>query len=247
MPNESSEFSVVLHELKNPLLAIERLSSMLLDRGTMSEGAEHKLKLIQSSAKEAFESLEEVDLSSAPVFREEFAREPVDLVALARHVAESFETHAEYKNQEIRFASSANACVVLGDRGRLREAMNNLLSNALKYSPRGETVTVQVKRSGGRVRFSVSDNGPGLHEEEKQRLFEPFQRLGPQPTDDENASGLGLYVVKEIVDRHAGEVEVETAEGEGSTFTLVFPAVPPSFSTGDSAAQTAVPEIAVNS
>ncbi len=114
--------------------------------------------------------------------------------------------------------------MVVGDEVRLLEAMKNIVNNALKYSPRGETVDVQVQKTEAEVRFSVSDSGPGLSEDDLDRLFKPFQRLGQQPTDGEVSLGLGLYLVSEIISRHDGEVDVETEKGRGSIFTLILPA-----------------------
>lgn len=232
MEDRSRPLSTTVHELKNPILAIERLSGLLLEKESLSENARRKLGLIHSSAKEASGYLEELDLSSVPVLPEKFFCEPVNVGDLARQVVKSFRTHAEYKDQALRCEASDERCMVVGDSVRLREAMNNLVSNALKYTPNGGTIVVQVERCEEAVCFSVSDDGPGLSEEERKRLFEPFQRPGPQPTDGEGSSGLGLYIVKEIVDRHGGNVEVEATKGEGSTFRLVFPA-PPLSSSGD--------------
>ncbi|WP_232798335.1 sensor histidine kinase [Salinibacter altiplanensis] len=138
-------------------------------------------------------------------------------------MVESFQPHAEYKDQALRRAEFAEEAVVIGDEVRLLEAMKNIVNNALKYSPRGETVDVRVQKAEAEVRFSVSDSGPGLNEDDLDRLFKPFQRLAQQPTDGEVSLGLGLYLVNEIISRHDGEVDVETTKGEGSTFTLVLP------------------------
>lgn len=224
MSKESRQFSAVLHELKNPILAIERLSDILLEKEKLSNDTKRKVELIHTSAKEASSYLEELDLSSPPVLAESFTFEPVDVVTLAEQVVESFRPHAEYKDQELRRAEFAEKAVVVGDEVRLQEAMKNLVNNALKYSPHGETVEVRVTRSEGDVCFSVSDSGPGLDEDDLGRLFKPFQRLAQQPTDGEVSLGLGLYLVREIIGRHDGEVDVDTTKGEGSTFTLVLPA-----------------------
>lgn len=243
MEEPTGQLSTVVHELKNPILAIERLSSLLLEKEALSENARRKLDLIRSSAEEASSYLEEMDLSSAPALPEELFREPVGLGDLARQIAKSFRTHAEYKDQELRCEVPDDGCMVVGDAVRLREAMNNLVSNALKYSPHGATVEVRVEQREGAVCFSVSDDGPGLSENERKRLFEPFERPGPQPTDGEGSSGLGLYIVKEIVDRHGGHIDVETTKGAGSTFTLVFPTAPLSSTSGDGASgHSTVPE-----
>ena len=224
MSRDSRQLSAVLHELKNPILAIERLSDILLEEEKLSDDTKRKIELIYTSAKEASGHLEEMDFSSPPVLVDNFTFEPVDVVDLAEQVVESFQPHAEYKNQELRRADFAESAVVVGDEVRLQEAMKNLVNNALKYSPHGETVEVRVTRSEETVRFSVSDSGPGLEEDDLDRLFKPFQRLAQQPTDGEVSLGLGLYLVKEIIGRHEGEVDVETTRGEGSTFTLILPA-----------------------
>ena len=224
MSRDSRQLSAVLHELKNPILAIERLSDILLEEEKLSDDTKRKIELIYTSAKEASGYLEEMDFSSPPVLVDNFTFEPVDVVGLAERVVEGFQPHAEYKNQELRRADFAESAVVVGDEVRLQEAMKNLVNNALKYSPHGETVEVRVTRSEETVRFSVSDSGPGLEEDDLDRLFKPFQRLAQQPTDGEVSLGLGLYLVKEIIGRHEGEVDVETTRGEGSTFTLILPA-----------------------
>jgi signal transduction histidine kinase len=224
MSRDSRQLSAVLHELKNPILAIERLSDIVLEEEKLSDDTKRKIELIYTSAKEASGYLEEMDFSSPPVLVDNFTFEPVDVVDLAEQVVEGFQPHAEYKNQELRRADFAESAVVVGDEVRLQEAMKNLVNNALKYSPHGETVEVRVTRSEETVRFSVSDSGPGLEEDDLDRLFKPFQRLAQQPTDGEVSLGLGLYLVKEIIGRHEGEVDVETTRGEGSTFTLILPA-----------------------
>lgn len=223
MDEETRSYSALLHELKNPLFAIERLSDILLEKDDLSKDTKRKLRLIHSSVGEAFGYLEDLDFSSPPALAQNFSFEPVDITALAIQVTESLQPHAEYKDQDLRCVGLKGEALVLGDEVRLREAMKNLVNNALKYSPRGETVRVRVVQSESEVRFSVSDNGPGLSKSDLSHLFEPFRRLTNQPTDGEKSVGLGLYLVREIVNRHDGDVDVETSEGEGSTFSLIFP------------------------
>ena len=225
MSNDSRQLSAVLHELKNPILAIERLSDILLENDQdFSSDTKRKIELIHTSAKEASSYLEDLDFSSPPVLADDFSFAPVDVSALAERVVESFQPHAEYKDQTLRRAEFADEAMVVGDEVRLLEAMKNIVNNALKYSPRGETVDVQVQKTEAEVRFAVSDSGPGLSEDDLDRLFKPFQRLGQQPTDGEVPLGLGLYLVSEIISRHDGEVDVETEKGRGSIFTLILPA-----------------------
>jgi signal transduction histidine kinase len=96
-------------------------------------------------------------------------------------------------------------------------------------------VDVFVNRRNGAVQVTVADDGPGLSEKDQERMFAPFQRLGPTPTGGESSSGLGLYIVKQIADLHDGEIQVDSVPGEGSTFTLRLPATTPG--------ETPVPEV----
>lgn len=216
-------FAAVVHDLKTPLLGIRQLAEIVLEEDTLSEDGRRKLELIRASADEAMGRVDR--LLSAADDEMEVAPEwgTVDVRELVEQVMYRFQPHAEYKAQSLRCSLPDASCRIEGDELRLQEAVSNLMSNALKYSPRGETIEVQVTCSGGEVRISVSDNGPGLSESDQNRLFSPFQQLTPRPTGNESSSGVGLYVTKQIMNLHEGAVEVVTAEGEGSTFTLVLP------------------------
>lgn len=216
----------ILHDLKSPVLAIRRLAECLLDDEELSEDERRKLRLIHESAVEASNHLKEIDLSSGAGSSDEPDAERVDIATLTREVVERFRTHADSKNQDLQVTmpDDPETCAVWGCPSQIREAMRNLVSNALKYSPHGETVEVWMGRFEDSVYFSVNDNGPGLDETDQERLFEPFQQLGPSPTGEEDASGVGLYIVKKIVERHDAEIKVESSPGAGSTFTILFPA-----------------------
>lgn len=219
----------ITHDVKSPLLAIKRLSEGLLEDSDLDEGVRRRLELIHESAAEASEQLEEVNLSSTlNAGAEDHPPEPVDVAAISKKVVEGFRTHAEYKSHTLRCtvpdAEGPADYTVLGDPLQLREAMSNLVSNALKFSPEGSTIEVSVRRTGKRVTFSVTDDGPGLTDEEQARLFEPFCNVGPEPTDGEGSTGVGLYIVRRIAERHDGCAEVNSAKGEGSTFRLRLPA-----------------------
>jgi signal transduction histidine kinase len=218
----------IVHDVKSPLLAIRRLSERLLENSdSLSEKERRRLELIHASAEEASTSLEEFNLSSTlnAEASDDHAPEPVDVAQLAEEIVGSFRAHAECKSQTLRVDADDRAdCTVLGDPLQLREAMNNLVSNALKFSPSGSTIEVQVRRSQDTVRFSVTDPGPGLSEREQDRLFEPLCNVGPDPTDGEDSTGVGLYIARRIVEEHEGTVEVESEKGTGSTFRFTLPA-----------------------
>ena len=111
------------------------------------------------------------------------------------------------------------------DADRMREAIDNLISNAIKYSPIGGKITVLVSHEQSSTIIRIADQGAGLSPEDLGRLFGRFQRLSAKPTAGESSTGLGLSIVKRIIDMHGGEVTADSAgPGQGSTFTVTLPA-----------------------
>ena len=221
---KSKLLGVAAHDLKNPLFGIRALSEVLLERDGIDENVHRKLDLIRASADETLKLINDLLASAASSAQARAEMEVIDAGALAEWVVHSFQHQADRKDQRLTCSVPSTPCIVEADKRKLREAMNNLISNAIKYSPHGAPILVRVDRDGDTVYFSVEDRGPGLSRDDKQRLFAPFQRLTPEPTGDEGSSGLGLYIVKQIADLHDGDVTVETEVGEGSTFTLELPA-----------------------
>lgn len=223
---KSRILGMAAHDLKNPLFGIQALSEIILEAETLSESDERKVSLILESAEEGLHLIDNLLTSAASSASEESEHQEVDLASLAQWVVRSFEPQADRKEQALHCRVAADEpCIVAGDKQRLREALSNLVSNALKYSPSGEDVEVVVDRDEEDVWVAVIDAGPGLSASDQKRMFAPFQRLSPEPTGGEGSSGLGLYIVKQIVDRHEGRIDVDSAPGEGSTFTLVLPAI----------------------
>jgi signal transduction histidine kinase len=150
-------------------------------------------------------------------------REPLDLAALAAEVVEANRPLAERKQQRIVLDAPA-ALPAVGDQERLRDAMDNLVSNAIKYSPPGGAIEVAVTRADARLRVAVRDHGPGLSPEDLSRLFGRFQRLSAKPTAGESSTGLGLSIAKRIVDLHGGDIEAASGgPGTGTTFIIHLP------------------------
>lgn len=220
---KSRLLGVATHDLKNPLFGMRALSEIVLETEPLSDRARRKVDLIRESAQETLELINDLMASAASTAEGALEPEPVDVGALTEWVVHSFLPQAHRKDQMLHCTVPDAPCVVAGDRRKLREAMNNLVSNALKYSAPRESVHVSVEQHNRHVVVSVSDHGPGLSSRDQEQLFAPFQRLTPDPTGDEGSSGLGLYIVKQIVDLHEGRVEVDSTLGDGSTFSLHLP------------------------
>jgi signal transduction histidine kinase len=160
----------------------------------------------------------------ADAFDISIRREPVDIAGLVGEVADANQPLAVNKQQAITVSAPPN-CVTMCDADRMREAIDNLISNAIKYSPIGGKIALLVTRSDDNTIIRVADEGAGLSPEDLGRLFGRFQRLSAKPTAGESSTGLGLSIVKRIIDMHGGEVTADSeGPGRGSTFTVTLPA-----------------------
>lgn len=235
--DRTDELVAGIHDLKSPLIAIQRLSESLLNDSELSDDATRKLNLIRKSAEEAFTSIDDLDLSRtrsdsaadlSPQPPGERDRGVVDLTALACDVLDGFRGRADVAGQTVTYRGTDPAedrCRVAGNARQLREAIKNLLSNAVKYSPSGGTIDVSVRRTDDCIRLAVSDEGQGIDESDLERIFEPSVRAAADAGDAKSSTGLGLYLVRRIVERHDGTVDVDSTPGVGSTFELRFPAM----------------------
>jgi signal transduction histidine kinase len=148
-------------------------------------------------------------------------RSLIDLCIVCRRVAADVQVTTE--RHRIELICPEAPIVVEGDDLRLEQMLQNLLQNAIKYSPAGGPITVQLQRDSVSAVLSVSDQGIGIPQEAYSRLFQPYYRAGNSAGSVIGGMGLGLYVVKELVERHNGSIEVISAEGQGSTFIVRLP------------------------
>ena len=149
---------------------------------------------------------------------------PLDLCALVRRVAEEVALTLPVDSTHSLTCRCAEETLILaGDALRLEQVFHNLLQNAIKYSPQGGPVRVRVAREADHAIIALSDQGIGIPGDAQANLFQRFYRAGNVRNDHISGMGIGLYVVKEIVSRHGGTVDVASVEGTGSTFTVRLP------------------------
>lgn len=218
----------VAHDLKNPLGVILGRTEMLTEligAGSPKENITAQVDHIRDATKRLTSMVDHlISDAMADAFDITIRREAVDLSALVTEVAEANKPLAVNKQQLIKVSAPAHD-LIMCDADRMREAIDNLVSNAIKYSPIGGNIALAVTCDGASVSVSVNDEGAGLSPEDLDRLFGRFQRLSAKPTGGESSTGLGLSIVKRIVDMHGGEVTADSAgPGQGSTFTLTLPA-----------------------
>ncbi|ACL56254.1 ATP-binding response regulator [Methylobacterium nodulans] len=220
----------VAHDLKNPLAVILGRAEMLGDLiGTLPQPVEAmraQVGHIRDSARRLTGMIESLIADAMnDALDITLRREPVDFAALAREVSQANAPLAETKDQRLRSAIP-ESLFICGDGERLREAMDNLISNAIKYSPVGAEIVVTVGREGEDIVYAVRDFGPGLSPEDTARLFGRFQRLSAKPTGGEGSTGLGLSIVKRIAELHGGRATAESNAPEpGSTFAIRLPGI----------------------
>jgi signal transduction histidine kinase/CheY-like chemotaxis protein len=218
----------VAHDLKNPLGVILGRTEMLtelISTGMAKESITAQIDHIRDATRRLTSMVDHlISDAMADAFDITIRREPVDIPYLVGDIAEANQLLAVNKQQTITVSAPSNL-VSMCDADRIREAIDNLVSNAIKYSPIGGKISLKVTREDNNTVIRVADEGAGLSPEDLGRLFGRFQRLSAKPTAGESSTGLGLSIVKRIIDMHGGEVTAESAgPNKGSTFTIMLPA-----------------------
>jgi signal transduction histidine kinase/CheY-like chemotaxis protein len=225
---KSEILGTVAHDLKNPLGVIlgrtEILQEMIAAAGPLGDNVKGQIGYIRDAANRLTEMVDDLVADAmADALDITIRREPVDISVLVQEVAEANRPLAARKEQTTNVVAPPNH-VAMCDADRIREAIDNLVSNAVKYSPIGGTIDLLVARQDEGIVVEVRDQGAGLSPEDISRLFGRFQRLSAKPTAGETSTGLGLSIVKRIVDLHGGRITVESAgPGKGATFKMTLP------------------------
>jgi signal transduction histidine kinase/DNA-binding NarL/FixJ family response regulator len=225
---KSEILGTVAHDLKNPLSVIlgrtEILKELIAKAGALNGEAQAQIGHIRDAANRLTGMVDDLVADAmADALDISVRREPVDISILVQEVAEANRPLAARKQQTIRVSAPSQHTAMV-DSDRIREAIDNLVSNAVKYSPIGGAIDIMVTQEPGNISIQVKDQGAGLSPEDLSRLFGRFQRLSAKPTAGETSTGLGLSIVKRIVDLHGGRVTVESAgPAKGATFNMQLP------------------------
>jgi signal transduction histidine kinase len=225
---KSDMLNIAAHDLKNPLHVIigftKVLEGVLVKEDDdvkeivqhIKNSSEHMLNLI-------LELLNSTVIESGKI---QLKRHLFDLSELVSAIIYQNKPLAEKKDQILEYNKSWDEYFYIdGDTSKIRESLENLINNAIKYSPINSKIVIEITRNSENVQFKVTDQGPGLSEDDLSKIFGKFQRLSAQPTAGENSTGLGLYIAKQIVDLHDGRIWVESQIGKGATFFIELPAV----------------------
>jgi signal transduction histidine kinase len=149
--------------------------------------------------------------------------ESVNLAMVTKEVVSEFESEIKTKDHTLTVLFGSSLPLVKADRLRMHDVMENLISNAVRYTPNGGTITIGADILGGRVHIWVRDSGIGISDEERKKVFDKFFLADAGLTREDGRVGIGLYVSRNIVRKHSGDMWFETKEGEGSTFHFTVP------------------------
>ncbi len=232
---KSELLAIAAHDLKNPLQSVKGFSLLIQEDATgaremaqaIERASERMLRLIAELLDSAVMDLGKLDLN----------KRLINIGELVSFIVEENQAQANQKHQHIHFETEQD-CIAAVNEQRMREVFDNLISNAIKYSPTGKTIYVETKKKTGIKRqatdtdtpdscilISIRDEGQGLTDDDKKKLFGKFQRLSARPTGGESSTGLGLSIVKQWVELHSGRVWAESAgSGKGTTFFVELPA-----------------------
>lgn len=216
------------HELRTPLNVVMGFTELMLDQvpGEINEEQRQCLDDVLTSSRDLLGLINEVlDLSKVEAGKVELRRESIALPAVVESVTSAMMAVLSQRKQSLDVDLDDGLPLLQADEARLRQVFFNLLSNASKFTPDGGKLRIEASRKDGWCQVSVSDNGIGVKEEDLKQIFEPFYQADTSMTRERRGTGLGLTVVKEIVEMHGGQVWVESKYGKGSRFIFTLPLV----------------------
>ena len=222
---KSDFVSTVSHEFKSPLTSIRQLAEMLQSGRVPSEERRQQYYdvLLEQSERLALLTDNILSLAKIEEGRTEFAFETTDIMALLTNIVSSFRERVRHEGFDIELKVQGPITLVAVDRTALSQAITNLIDNAIKYSGESRKVVVSASADEQFVVIAVKDFGVGIKKEDVERVFERFFRGGDELTRTVKGSGLGLTLVKEIVEAHRGRIQVESEPGKGSVFSIRLP------------------------
>jgi signal transduction histidine kinase len=223
---QSDFVSAVSHEFRTPLTALRQFNDLLAEEDGPTPEKRRQYYKAQTRATERLHRLVEslLDFARMEAGRRPYRFERLDAGALARDVTEEFHREAGGLGFVVTCSLDSAAYPVDADREALSRALWNLLDNAVKYSGASRAIEVEVRRTDGAVSIGVRDHGIGIPAAEQKRIFQKFVRGAAARSAGIKGTGLGLAMVRHIVDAHGGKVGVTSAPGEGSAFTIALPA-----------------------
>ena len=223
---KSDFIAMVAHELRAPIATVEQQLNVILNKmaGEITEKQEQLLSRAKERTKGVLDLIRDLlDLSKIEAGKMVQYKESVSLQEVVSRVVELINIEAAAKKISLEFVSTSATPHINADRNSMEGIFTNLISNAIKYTQEGGSILVRLEDDNSFVKISVTDTGIGIKQEDISRIFDRFYRVKSSETRQIVGTGLGLSIVKSIVDAHLGSIMVESEEGRGTTFTILFP------------------------
>jgi signal transduction histidine kinase len=214
------------HDLRNPLSSIRGLAELMNENaiGILTAEQREIVHTIYGASQSMLQLVNELlDVATIEAGHLKLAKEPTKVADIVERSVHLSNIEAAKKNTRIEMVNGTKDPLVDVDRNKIRQVVDNLINNAVKYSPRGSLITVEVRAEEATAGFAVKDNGPGIPDDERHKLFKDYGRLTAQPTDGEKSTGLGLAICRKIVEAHGGTISVENIPGRGCEFVVRLP------------------------
>ncbi len=212
-------FRIASHDLKSPLGNISLIRHLLRESLQDNDGAVHFLDMLDTAVDQMASVIHDfLEIAALESGRVDVKITDVSVRNLIATIVEQYQLSAE--NKGLAFEVEGTNAWIQADHTRMAQALDNLISNAVKYSPQDSVIAITTDVGSDRVRICVSDQGPGIPSDERDRLFTQFGKLSTRPTGGESSTGLGLWIVKNLVQLQGGQVGVDAASGGGSCFWI---------------------------
>jgi signal transduction histidine kinase len=217
--------STVSHEFKSPLTSIRQMAEMLVDGRVPSPERQRKYhtSILQQSERLSHLIDNILDFSKMEEGKKIFRFEKADITTVVRDTVESFQYQTAGQGFDISLLIPELVPDIVFDREAMEQVMHNLLDNAFKYSGDSRKIEVHLLSKVNEITISVRDHGIGIRKEDHDKIFSRFFRAGEELTQTVKGSGIGLTIVKQIVEAHNGHITVESSPGKGSTFSVRLP------------------------
>ncbi len=223
---KNATLEILSHDLAAPLVLLQQLTEHLTwELGTPNEKTQEVLRLMQRTCTQGVNLIRDfVDNEFLESSNVEMRLERADLVAWLHTLMEEYERSEQHTHLHFSFVPAEQPIYVNFDINKLQQVINNLVSNAIKFTPDGGRIAVNIERQGTNALLTVADSGIGIPTDLQEGLFEKFTKARRSGLRGERSTGLGMSVIKTIVDLHGGRIWLESAEGQGTTFYLELPA-----------------------
>lgn len=216
--------SIVAHDLRTPLNNIEGLIQLVSMDGNLSDDQKEYIKKIRSVVQHGNEMIRDLlDINQAKNQKPELKIGTLLLGDFVNNWQANFEKSLSTKKQNLKLSGNYEHLELQTDEGLLSRIMDNLMSNAIKFSEMGTTIYLDFNEEGEQLVFKIEDEGPGISDEDQQKMFKPFTRLSAIPTNGEPSNGLGLSIIKSLCQQLGGKIKVESELGKGTAFIVSIP------------------------